>query len=65
VRRIFEARWVRRFETAEGRANYLAEWEALGGWRLGDEYFKRFMSASADDIQRVARKYLSDERARL
>jgi len=63
VRRIFEARWVRRFETAEGRANYLAEWEALGGWRLGDEYFKRFMSASADDIQRVARKYLSDERA--
>ncbi|HMH25348.1 MAG TPA: pitrilysin family protein, partial [Gemmatimonadaceae bacterium] len=63
VRRIFEARWVRRFETAEGRANYLAEWEALGGWRLGDEYFKRFMSVSADDIQRVARKYLSDERA--
>jgi len=63
VRRIFEARWVRRFETAEGRANYLAEWEALGGWRLGDEYFRRFMSASADDIQRVARKYLSDERA--
>jgi zinc protease len=63
VRRIFEARWVRRFETAEGRANYLAEWEALGGWRLGDEYFRRFMSASAGDIQRVARKYLSDERA--
>src|SRR6202163_1191359 len=30
VRRIFEARWVRRFETAEGRANHLAEWEALG-----------------------------------
>jgi zinc protease len=63
VRRIFEARWVRRFETAEGRANYLAEWEALGGWQLGDEYYQRYMSASADDIQRVARKYLSDERA--
>ncbi|MGZ3374044.1 MAG: M16 family metallopeptidase [Gemmatimonadaceae bacterium] len=63
VRRIFEARWVRRFETAEGRANYLAEWEALGGWQLGDEYYKRYMSASAGDIQRVARKYLSDERA--
>jgi zinc protease len=63
VRRIFEARWVRRLETAEGRANYLAEWEALGAWRLGDEYFKRYMSASADDIQRVVRKYLSEERA--
>ena len=63
VRRIFEARWVRRLETAEGRANYLAEWEALGGWALGDEYFRRYMSASADDIQRVVRKYLAEERA--
>src|SRR6266576_2779147 len=63
VRRIFEARWVRRLETAEGRSNYLAEWEALGGWRLGEEYFERFMSASADDVQRVMRKYLAEERA--
>ena len=63
VRRIFEARWARRLETAEGRANYLAEWEALGSWRLGDEYFQRFMSASADDVQRVARKYLAEQRA--
>src|SRR6266550_4651977 len=63
VRRIFEARWVRRLETAEGRANYLAEWEALGGWRLGEEYFKQYMSASAGDVQRVTRKYLAEERA--
>jgi zinc protease len=28
IRRIFEARWARRLETAEGRANYIAEWEA-------------------------------------
>jgi zinc protease len=63
VRRIFEARWVRRLETAEGRSNYLAEWEALGGWRLGEEYFERFMSASADDVQRVMREYLAEERA--
>jgi zinc protease len=63
VRRIFEARWARRLETAEGRANYLAEWEAMGAWQLGDEYFKRFMSATSDDVQRVVRKYLSEERA--
>ena len=63
VHRIFEARWVRRLETAEGRANYLAEWEALGGWRMGEEYFERYMSASADDVQRVTRKYLAEERA--
>ena len=63
VRRIFEARWVRRLETAEGRANYLAEWEALGGWQLGDDYFKRYVSATADDVQRAVRKHLSEEKA--
>jgi len=63
VRRIFEARWVRRLETAEGRANYLAEWEALGGWQLGDDYFKRYMSATADDVQRVTREHLAEEKA--
>src|SRR5437868_952265 len=63
VRRIFDARWARRLETAEGRANYLAEWEALGGWQLGDEYYKRYMSATADDVQRVTRDHLSEERA--
>src|SRR3954465_15160668 len=63
VRRIFEARWARRLETAEGRANYLAEWEAMGSWQKGDEYFKRFMSATADDVQRVTREHLAEERA--
>jgi zinc protease len=63
VRRIFEARWARRLETAEGRSNYLAEWEALGGWELGDEYYKRYMSATASDIQRVVREYLAEEQA--
>jgi zinc protease len=63
VRRIFEARWARRLETAEGRANYLAEWQALGGWELGDEYYRRYLAASADDIQRTVRKYLAEESA--
>jgi zinc protease len=63
VRRIFEARWARRLETAEGRANYLAEWEALGGWQLGDDYFKRYMATTADDVQRVTREHLAEEKA--
>ena len=63
VRRIFEARWVKRLETAEGRANHLSEWEALGGWRLGDDYLRHYMSATAEDVQRVAKKYLAPERA--
>jgi zinc protease len=63
IRRIFEARWLRRFETAEGRASYLAEWEALGGWQLGDEYFRRYLSTTADDVQRVVRHHLPEEKA--
>jgi zinc protease len=63
VRRIFEARWARRLETAEGRANYLAEWEALGDWRLGDKYYSQFMSVGAEDVQRVTREHLPEEKA--
>ena len=63
LRRIFEARWVRRLETAEGRANYLAEWEALGDWRLGERYFDRYMSTDSSAVHRVVSKYLRPERA--
>jgi zinc protease len=63
VRRIFEACWVRRLETAEGRANHLAGWEALGDWRLGAEYFDRFMSADAVSLQRAVNIYLPAEKA--
>jgi zinc protease len=65
VRRIFDARWVRRFESMEGQATYLAEWEALGDWKLGDEYYTRFMSVAADEIHHVARRYLSPSSAGL
>ena len=63
VRRIFDARWVRRFESMEGQATYLAEWEAFGDWKLGDEYYRRFMSVTAEEIHDVARRYLSASRA--
>lgn len=59
VRRIFDARWVRRFESMEGQATYLAEWEALGDWKLGDDYYTRFMSVTADEVHHVVRRYLS------
>jgi zinc protease len=62
VRRIFEARWIRRLETMEGQANHLVEWEALGGWQLGDEYYERFMSVTAEDVHAVANRYLTPDR---
>ncbi|MGA9838769.1 MAG: pitrilysin family protein [Gemmatimonadaceae bacterium] len=58
AQRIFEARFIRRLEDMEGRANHLAEWESLGGWRLGDAFYDRLMACTAADVARVARTYL-------
>ncbi|MFL5605617.1 MAG: M16 family metallopeptidase, partial [Gemmatimonadaceae bacterium] len=44
AKRLYESRWVRRLEDMEGQANYLAEWEALGDWRRGEEYLERALS---------------------
>ena len=63
VRGMFDAHWSRRLETSEGRATYLAEWEAMGGWKLGDRYRESFLAATPDDLKRVAAKYLSPDRA--
>jgi zinc protease len=63
VRRVFEARWTRRLETMEGQANHLAEWEALGNWEFAEGYKAKFMSATADDVRRVASRYLAAGRA--
>jgi zinc protease len=62
VRRIFEARWIRRLETMEGQANHLAEWEALGGWQTGDDYMAQFLATTAEDVRRVASRYLTADR---
>ena len=62
ARRLYEARWVRRFETMEGQANYLAEWEAMGDWHLGARYLKRIMSATPMQVtEAIARHLVPDE----
>jgi len=63
AKRLFASRWARRLETAEGRAAYLAEWEAQGGWQLGDAYHDAFLRVTANDVTRVAEQYLSPDRA--
>ncbi|HEY2162776.1 MAG TPA: pitrilysin family protein, partial [Gemmatimonadaceae bacterium] len=63
AKRVFESRWIRRLEDMEGQANHLAEWEALGDWRIGDDYFERVMLATRDDVTRVAKEYLAADRA--
>jgi zinc protease len=61
ARSIIEARVLRRTETAEGQANLLAEWEALGDWQLADRYMESIAAVTATDLQRVARAYLEDD----
>ena len=45
---------MRRLEDMEGQANYLAEWEALGDWRMGDGISSACCTTTRDDL--VARR---------
>lgn len=58
ARNIIEARMLRRMETMEGQANLLADWQALGDWRLAGDYLRRVLAVTPDDMKRVAREYL-------
>jgi zinc protease len=58
AKRIYESRWARRLEDMEGQANYLAEWEALGDWRMGDRYLERLLTMTRDDLVAVSDRYL-------
>ncbi|CAN5677227.1 pitrilysin family protein [soil metagenome] len=61
ARRLFESRWIRRLETVEGQAQYLAEWEAQGGWGLGEDYYERFLGADANDVAAAAARFLTGD----
>jgi zinc protease len=61
AKRIYESQWLRRLEDMEGQANYLAEWEALGDWRMGDRYFERLMTTTREELVAVANRYLGAE----
>jgi zinc protease len=63
AKRIYESQWVRRLEDMEGQANYLAEWEALGDWRMGDRYFERLLTTTRDDLVIAANRYLDPDNA--
>jgi zinc protease len=60
AKRIYEARWTRQLEDMEGQANYLASWEALGDWRLGDRYLEAILRLTARDLCDAARRCLPD-----
>ena len=59
ARQLIEARWIRRLETMEGQANYLAEWEALGDWQLGAQELDRLLTATASEVTDAVRRHLT------
>lgn len=63
VRRIAAARAVRRLETMEGQASWLAEWEAQGDWQLGERYHEALMTAAPDAVTDAARRWLAPDAA--
>ncbi len=63
AKRLYESRWVRRLEDMEGQANYLAEWQALGDWRSGDDYLARALAVTPDVLHALARQFLDPDQA--
>jgi zinc protease len=63
ARRITESRWVRRLEDMEGQANYIAEWESLGNWELGERYYERMLTVPAGELRSLADRYLREDQA--
>ena len=65
VKRLFEARWLRRQETMEGQAEFLAEWEAFGGWEQSAEYFSTIMALDGAAIHRALGQHIDPDHASL
>jgi zinc protease len=58
ARNILESRFLRRLETVEGQANVLAEWQALGDWRLAAAYLRQVLQATVAELHATAQSYL-------
>ena len=65
ARRITQSRWVRRLEDMEGQANYIAEWESLGNWELGERYFERMLTTPVEEVRELARRHMPDDQVAL
>lgn len=58
AKRIVEARWLRRLESMDGQASYLAAWEADGGLACASAYYDSIFALDARALQDVAQRYL-------
>jgi zinc protease len=63
VKNAIKFSYLSSIETAGGMAENLALFESYGDYRLGEKYLAEVEEVSADDIQKVALKYLTLENA--
>jgi zinc protease len=60
-----ERTYRNRIETASGRAQMLAQFESWGDWKRMDRHISEIRQVRADDVKRVAQKYLRMENCSL
>lgn len=58
AQRILEARWLRRLESMDGQAQYLAGWEAEGGLEVGARYYDALLTLDGDAVQQALQAHL-------
>lgn len=56
-----EASFIMEMDSVYSMARILGIFELLGGWRLKDKYLEAIRAVTPEDIQRVARKYFTEE----
>ncbi len=65
AQRIVEARWLRRLESMDGQAAYLAAWEADGGLDVATTYYDRLMSIDAETVRSAMERRLDPSQVSL
>jgi zinc protease len=58
AQRIVEARWLRRLESMDGQAQYLASWEAEGGIDVASRYYDTLLSLDGATLQDAMHRHL-------
>ena len=58
---IIEARWLRRLESMDGQATYLASWEAEGGLDRASRYYDALLSLQPRDLQGALETHLDPD----
>ena len=65
AQRVLEARWLRRLETMDGQAAYLAAWEAEGDVALGAACYERLMATTPEAVQAAIARHLAPDQVSL